>query len=69
MAYRLGRFFTIIGVVLLALFFASDATGTPLYRLFFIGAPLTAIGIYMMRRFAPKPTPSGRFSWLKNRKK
>lgn len=68
MAYKLGRFLTIVGVVLLVLFFASDASGTPLYRLFFTGAPLAAIGIYMTRRFAPAPAPSGRFSWLKKRK-
>jgi len=69
MGYKLGRFLLIIGATLLVLFFASDATGAPLYRLFFGGAPLAAIGIYMMQRFAPAPKPSGRFSWLKKRNK
>ncbi len=69
MGYKLGRFLLIIGATLLVLFFASDATGQPMYRLFFSGAPLAAVGIYLMQHFAPAPTPSGRFSWLKKRKK
>ena len=62
---RVGTFFLVIGSGLIFMFIASDLADDVSYDLFFIGAFLSGIGIFM-RRKAPPPPQSGRFeSWKK----
>jgi hypothetical protein len=62
---RIGRFFALLGVVLLLIFVASDLAGTPRFNIFFWGFTITVIGIVLMRRGRVPSEPSGRFRLLR----
>ncbi len=69
---RVGRFFALLGALLLALFFASDMADTPRFNLFFWGFLCMVFGILMWRRGRVPPEPSDRFRFiraLRNRNK
>ena len=58
---RLGQFFLVIGLVMLIVFFGTDQSQNPQYYLFFLGAPLTALGIFLYWRNRKPAEPSNRF--------
>ena len=61
MSGRIGTFFLFVGLVLLALFFASDLANAPRFNLFFLGLTAVVAGILLRRRGRTPPEPSGRF--------
>ncbi len=61
MSGRIGTFFFFVGLVLLALFFASDLANDPRFNLFFLGLTAVVIGILLIRRGRKPPEPSSRF--------
>jgi hypothetical protein len=62
---RLGQFFFIIGFVMLVVFFGTDQSRDPQYYLFFLGAPLTAFGLFLYWRHRSPPPPANRFSGVR----
>ncbi|RME89173.1 MAG: hypothetical protein D6770_05245 [Anaerolineae bacterium] len=61
---RIGTFFVIVGVGLIALFAISDFAGMTNFDYFFLGMFVIGLGVLFRRRAAPPP-PSGRFSILR----
>lgn len=62
---RIGTFFLVIAAGFMIVFIVSDLADKPLFDSFFIGVLLGGFGIYI-RRNAPTPESSGRFStWKK----
>ncbi len=64
LAPRVGTFFILVGIMLIILFAASDMARTPDFDFFFLGLLALAVGIFL-RRKAPAPPPSGRFSAIR----
>ena len=70
MTYRIGIFFLFIGLISLAIYFASDFGNSPAFLLFFAALGMIFLGIALMRKGYTQPPPSERFkSWRKFRNK
>jgi hypothetical protein len=65
MKRRFGIFFTLLGAVLLALFFTSDVIQQPNLLYLISGLVSGAIGITFLRASRPEPQESGRFRLLR----
>ncbi|MBN1305922.1 MAG: hypothetical protein JXA13_15915 [Anaerolineales bacterium] len=63
--FRIGTFFTLLGVMLVFLFTASDMAKTPNFDLLFIGLIILVFGLTLRRRYRIKPEPSNRFSGIR----
>jgi hypothetical protein len=61
---RIGTFFLLMGSGLIILFIASDTAGKANFDYFFYGVIGLVIGFFL-RRKAPAPPPSNRFSGLR----
>lgn len=64
-AGRLGCFFLIIGIGLLGLFLASDASHSPDFNFLLAGVVLTLVGWRLWAKAKPAPRRSGRFRILR----
>lgn len=62
---RLGRFFIIIGIVFLALFFISDYIEQVEGLYLLIGVASLGLGIWLASRSRSKPEPPRRFRTLR----
>ena len=62
---RLGQFFFIIGLIMLIVFFGTDQSRNPQYYLFYLGAPLTAGGLFLFWHYRNPPPPANRFSGVR----
>ncbi len=62
---RLGIFFFLFGFIMLVIFFGTDQSQNPEYLLFFGGAPLTALGIFLIWRHRKPPEPTTRFAGVR----
>jgi len=64
--HRLGNFFTIVGVALVALFVISDLGNQPAFGYFFFGLVTVVLGLYLRWRSPNQPAaPAGRFTIIK----
>ncbi len=63
---RIGRFFMLLGIVLLAIFFASDLADAPRFNLFFWGLFSLVSGILIQRRGRTPAPPSERFRFIRS---
>ena len=63
---RVGRFFVLLGALLLFLFFASDLAETPYFNLFFWGFLSLIFGTLLWRRGRVPPEPSNRFRFIRS---
>jgi hypothetical protein len=63
---RIGRFFVLLGAVLLAIFFASDLADAPRFNLFFWGFFSLVSGILIWRRGRTPAPPSERFRIIRS---
>lgn len=61
-AGRVGLFFTVIGSLVLLLYFASAQSGQPIVDYLCSGAGLLVLGTVLMFRFRNPPQPTERFS-------
>jgi hypothetical protein len=67
---RIGTFFILLGVALIALFILSDIAKAPSCGYLIIGAVFLGLGIVLwFRNPAPPPKPSGRFRIFKGSEK
>jgi hypothetical protein len=57
---RMGVFFIFVGVVIIAVFLASDMSGSPSLPLLCAGGLVTLVGFLAWRAGAPQPGESGR---------
>lgn len=62
---RLGQFFLVIGLILLAIFFTTDQSSSPACGLFFFGAVLAFLGGYLIWRDLKPPPETQRFRTLR----
>jgi hypothetical protein len=69
MIRQLGHFFLFIGVILLVIFFATNAANAPAYEFFCWGTPLVILGIYLLWRKRPEQQPRSRFRLLRGRRR
>jgi hypothetical protein len=65
MKARIGQFFLLIGVLCLALFFASDQGQALRVEFFVVGALLTGLGGYLYVRFRQAPPQADRFRFIR----
>ena len=65
MKSKFGRFFILIGLVLLVVFFAVDQARSPSYGYFCIGIVMVILGGLMMVRGHKPPDESMRFRTLR----
>lgn len=63
---RIGRYFVLLGAVLLLIFFASDLAKNPHFNLFFWGFIFLVSGILLMRRGRLPPESSNRFRLIRS---
>ena len=63
---RMGRFFMLLGAVLLAIFFASDLADAPRFNLFFWGFLSLVAGVLMWRSGRTPAPPSERFRFIRS---
>ena len=63
---RVGRFFVLLGALLLAIFFASDLADTPRFNIFFWGFICSISGVLLWRKGRVPPEPSNRFRYLRS---
>jgi multisubunit Na+/H+ antiporter MnhG subunit len=69
-ANRIGTFFILLGLLLVALFVYSDLAKAPTCNLLLFGGISLALGIFLwLRNPAPPHQESGRFGILKKRGK
>jgi hypothetical protein len=67
MAHRIGTFFILLGIFLIALFLLSDMADAPTCNFFVYGSGLFIIGVIMwFRNPLPAGPPAGRFRLLKS---
>ena len=66
---RLGLFILFISLIVLVVFFATDAVGNTTWTLFCFGALFFILGLAFYIRGRPKPKPSGRFRLLRGSRK
>ena len=67
---RVGTFFILLGITLIALFILSDMAKSPTYGLLVFGFVSLGLGIFMWFRDPPPPKePTGRFRILKTMNK
>jgi hypothetical protein len=65
-ARRIGTFFLIVGIALVALYLISDMAGSPDLRFAGLGVLLGTVGLILRSRYRPEPPPpAGRFNLLK----
>jgi hypothetical protein len=62
---RVGRFFVLLGALLLAVFFASDLANAPRFNIFFWGFLSAIFGVLLWRRGRTPAEPSGRFRLIR----
>jgi hypothetical protein len=63
---RVGTFFILLGIALIALFILSDVAQSPTCGLLIFGAIFLALGVMLwFRNPSPPAGPSGRFRLLK----
>ncbi|MEN6408980.1 MAG: hypothetical protein ABFD44_04620 [Anaerolineaceae bacterium] len=62
---RIGCFFTLVGMVLVAIFIASDLSQQRDYNYLLVGGLAFFIGYAVYRSGKPPAQPSGRFSALR----
>ncbi len=62
---RLGRFFLLLGIALIALYLMSDLTHRPEFNYLFGGVLLALLGWSLIRRYHQPPEPPQRFERLK----
>jgi hypothetical protein len=61
--WRVGVFFTLVGIFLFVLFVSSDMAKTPDFDYLFLS--LLAFGVgWLFNRGKPQATGAGRFAWL-----
>jgi hypothetical protein len=66
LANRVGTFFILLGIALIALFILSDIAQSPICGLLFFGTIFLGLGIVLWTRNpAPPSEPSGRFRLMK----
>jgi hypothetical protein len=65
MISKLGQFLLLIGIVLLAVYWATDAGGDPQFGLFFLGLLLAGLGLFAYIKGYRPSTDSGRFRTLR----
>ena len=67
--HRIGIFFFFVGLIPLAVFFATDQSKKPQVGFFFLGLFLVGLGIYLIRRDWQPAPPANRFRLFRKREK
>ncbi|HBX70050.1 MAG TPA: hypothetical protein DEH25_11915 [Chloroflexi bacterium] len=69
MGKRIGQFFFLVGLLIMFVFSASFANGSPYFNLFLIGMALISLGIFMMIRNRKPRSESERFRRMRKLRK
>jgi hypothetical protein len=68
MSSRIGTFFIVIGISLIALFVISDMAQSPMCQLLLAGVVSLGIGVFLWRRNWAPPQPGTRFVWWRQQR-